>query len=381
MMNHMPADEPFPFRQFILKLHSRCNLACDHCYVYTMTDQRWRGRPRTMSRSVVEQSAVRVAEHVRAHRLRDVEVVLHGGEPLLAGHAALDHVISTFRTTVNANVRMTIQTNATLLDDEFLDIFRTNDVGVGVSLDGDASANDRHRVWPDGRGSFADVREALHALASTPSFRGLLCTIDLANDPVATYEALLEFAPPTVDFLLPHGNRVTPPPGVAPGATRYADWLITVFDRWYAAPVRQVGVRLFDELLNVLLGGHSRAEGLGLAPAAMVVVETDGAIEQSDVLAAAFEGAAATGLHVDTDSFDDALRLPAVRARQSGYAGLCASCRACDLAVYCGGGLRAHRYGGGGFAGFDHPSVYCADLYKLITHVRGTLVGDLAALR
>ena len=34
---------PTPFRQFIVKIHSRCDLACDHCYVYATPDQRWRG--------------------------------------------------------------------------------------------------------------------------------------------------------------------------------------------------------------------------------------------------------------------------------------------------------------------------------------------------
>lgn len=36
---------PAPFQQFVLKLHSRCNLACDYCYVYQMADQTWRSRP------------------------------------------------------------------------------------------------------------------------------------------------------------------------------------------------------------------------------------------------------------------------------------------------------------------------------------------------
>ncbi|MEU9838708.1 hypothetical protein AB0C69_05725, partial [Actinomadura sp. NPDC048032] len=38
--------EALPFREFILKIHSRCNLACDYCYVYEMGDQSWRDQPR-----------------------------------------------------------------------------------------------------------------------------------------------------------------------------------------------------------------------------------------------------------------------------------------------------------------------------------------------
>ena len=69
-------------RQFILKVHSRCDLACDHCYVYTMADQRWRERPVVMSRRTARQAADRIAEHAHAHGLAGVDVVLHGGEPV-----------------------------------------------------------------------------------------------------------------------------------------------------------------------------------------------------------------------------------------------------------------------------------------------------------
>lgn len=375
----MPNTSALPFRQFIVKLHSRCNLACDYCYVYTKADQRWRGRPRTMSPDVAGHTVRRIAEHARRHALDHVEVILHGGEPLLAGAEVISTMVASLRAAVPAEVRTTVQTNATLLDRSFLEMFHRLDVRVGVSLDGDQAANDRHRVRRGGRGSYQDVANGLRLLGSAEFrrlFRGLLCTIDLANDPVTCYEALLEFAPPTVDFLLPHGNWNTPPPGWSPGSTPYADWLIAVFDRWYDAPRRETGVRLFEEIINVALGGTSRLEGIGLSPTAMVVVETDGMIEQSDVLATAFPGAAATGLHVSRDDFDAALRHPDLMAR---HAGLPTGCRGCDLRMVCGGGLRAHRFRAGN--GFDNPSVYCADLYRLIGHVRGRLAGGLVGLR
>ena len=42
--------KPRPFEQFIVKIHSRCNLACDYCYMYELADQTWAGRPAVMSR-------------------------------------------------------------------------------------------------------------------------------------------------------------------------------------------------------------------------------------------------------------------------------------------------------------------------------------------
>jgi hypothetical protein len=72
-----------PFRQFVLKIHSRCDLACDHCYVYEHADQSWRGRPLVIAQETVAAAGAAIATHARDHQLSEVRVILHGGEPLL----------------------------------------------------------------------------------------------------------------------------------------------------------------------------------------------------------------------------------------------------------------------------------------------------------
>ncbi|MEU3454743.1 FxsB family cyclophane-forming radical SAM/SPASM peptide maturase [Micromonospora sp. NPDC006766] len=372
------------FRQFVVKLHSRCDLACDHCYVYTMADQRWRSLPRPMPEGVLRRTARRIGEHARAHQLDQVDVILHGGEPLLAGPAGVEHAVTEIRQSVApVPTRVTVQTNGVRLDEVFLLLFDRLGIRVSVSLDGEREAHDRHRRGPDGRGSHDRVTAGLRRLTTgyPHLFNGLLCTIDLRNDPVTTYRSLLAHRPPAVDFLFPHGTWSSPPPGRPPGhqLAPYAEWLITVFDEWYHTPGQRTRVRLFDEIIQLLLGGVSRLTGVGTSPVAVAVVQTDGAIELDDTLGAAHAGAARTGLHVSRDSFDDALDLPVMVAQQAGVNALCATCRGCDLRRVCGGGLRTHRYRAG--TGFDNPSVYCPDLYALIGHIRHTVRRDVAALR
>lgn len=375
---------PTPFREFVLKIHSRCNLACDYCYMYEMADQTWRLRPVRMSRAVLDDTAGRIAEHVRSHDLASVRLILHGGEPLLAGPELIGHAVRAVRAAVGlaARVDVSIQTNGIGLNSAYLRLFEEFGIRVGVSLDGAAAANDRHRKHANGRGSHGAVRAGLELLTARPYrhlFSGLLCTIDVRNDPLATYAALLEFGPPAIDFLLPHGNWVTPPPARIPGSasTPYADWLITIFDQWYSSPGRPTRVRLFDEIVHLLLGGASVSEAVGLSPVGVLVIETDGRIEQSDMLKSAYEGAPATGLHVTRDSFDTALALPSVAARQIGVAALCGQCRSCRIHRVCGGGHYVHRYRPG--SGFANPSVYCADLLQLITHIRRAVQSDIDA--
>jgi uncharacterized protein len=370
---------PTPVRDVILKIHQRCNLACTYCYVYTKADRSWQDRPATMSREIWLAAAAKLADHIRRHRLSRVRVVLHGGEPLMFGAARLRQLVADVRVAVpdRSAVKFCLQTNGVLLRPAMMETLRELDVSVGVSVDGSAAIHDRHRRYRDGRGSFAAVSAAIKLLGQPENrnlFGGLLCTVSLDSDPVGTYEDLAAFRPPMIDFLLPHahwGQRPTVRPG---DPTPYATWLIAAFDRWYRQ-ANGVRVRLFEDIVVALFGGASRSEQVGLSPSAVLVVESDGAIEQVDSLKSTYAGACATGLNVQHDEFDAALTDPGVMARQIGLEALSATCKVCPVVKVCGGGHYAHRYRPG--AGFQNPSVYCADMRRLIRHIRGRVVPDL----
>ncbi|MGP4026988.1 FxsB family cyclophane-forming radical SAM/SPASM peptide maturase [Actinomadura sp. 3N407] len=362
------------FRQFVLKVHSRCDLACDHCYVFEHADQSWRRRPAEMAVGTMRRAAERIAGHARAHGLTEVCLVLHGGEPLLAGPDHLRALITALRSPLRdvCDIDLRLHTNGVLLDRRFCDMFREQGVKVGISLDGDRAANDRHRLYRDGRSSYDKVVRAIDLLRREypDLYSGLLCTIDAANDPIAVYEALVAHGPPAIDFLWPHHTWDRPPPrpsASAPG-TDYADWLNVIADRWLGDG-RPVPVRMFDSIISTSRGGPSFTESLGLEASDLLVVEADGGYEQADSLKTAFDGAPDTGMDVFRHSIDDVGRHTGIGARQGGLASLCGTCRACPVVATCGGGLFAHRYSGDG-TGFDNPSVFCGDLRALIDHVQ-----------
>jgi uncharacterized protein len=367
-----------PFRQFIVKLHSRCNLSCHYCYVYHHVDQSWRDRPMVMSGRTTAALAARIGEHARDHALEKVFVVLHGGEPLLAGPDRIAEVITAIRAAApSTSVDVTLQTNGTLVDDRFVEVFRRHRVGVGVSVDGGREANDQHRRFADGRPSFALAVQGIDRMrAAGDVWTGLLCTVDLSNDPLQVYEDLLALGPPSVDLLLPLANWVHRPPGHDPAATPYADWLIQVFDRWFDAPVRETGIRLFESIISLLLGGPSDTEAVGLDSAAAITVETDGSLEVTDALKTTAPGLGALGMSVHRHSLDEAMRHPAVLATERTLVKLARGCRACPVVRVCGGGQYSHRFDPEG--SFGYPSVYCRDLYRLITHVQARVTAKLA---
>ncbi|MDX3451041.1 FxsB family radical SAM/SPASM domain protein [Streptomyces sp. ME02-8801-2C] len=374
---------PTPFQQFVLKVHSRCNLACTYCYVYEGPDQSWRGRPRAVSAEVVDAAAARIAEHAAAHQLRDVHVNLHGGEPLLSGPGPLVRHAEAVRRAVaeqagtSCRVHVTTQTNGTLLTDAVVGELADAGIRIGVSLDGGLARHNSRRIDRRGRPAWPAATRGLRVLARHPdAYAGILCTIDPAMDPVEVYESLLEYAPPSLDLLLPHANWAAPPSGAETPGT-YGRWLAAVFDHWFDAEHMRTTIRLFTEIVGLLMGLPSGTEAVGTSPVVAVVIDTDGAVEQVDSLKTTYAGAPVTGFNVFRHAFDLVLDHPGIVARQIGLAALSSTCRSCAVVEVCGGGNYAHRFRAD--SGFLNPSVYCPDLAHLIRHIAGRLsaaVGD-----
>lgn len=332
-----------------------------------MADQRWRDRPAVMTDETVALLADRLGGYAQATGLRGLSVVLHGGEPLLAGTRMIGRTVAAIRTALpDTKVRVTMQTNGTILTSKTLDALRTSGITVGVSLDGGGAANDAHRRTARGRGSYARIVSGLKLLSGpyTDLYAGLLCTVDTTSDPVATYEELLSHAPPRIDFLLPHATWEQPPPPDG----RHGRWLIAAFDRWWTAPRQETSIRLFESIVDLMLGGRSELGTLGQDRAPLLTVETDGSMEGDDGMKATALENVETGLHLRTHTIADALAHPSVALWRTPIA---PSCTTCPVVSVCGGGHVAHRYSREN--GFANPSAYCTDLRLLIEHIRAAV--------
>ena len=383
---------------FLCKVASRCNLDCDYCYMYHHADQSWRRRPHFMSDEVVAAFAQGLFTYAARVGLTHATVLLHGGEPLLAGEGRITHFVASIRAAMAAmpscKLEFAMQTNGVLLTPHWLETLDGLGVSFGVSLDGDRAANDRHRRGYHGESSYAGVATALHLIASSSHrhlFRGLLAVMDVRNDPLSTYRELASWEPPRLDFLFPDGTHENPPPGLRGGggrtcdSTPYAEWLIPIFDEWFKSP-GQTRVRLFENIIDVILGGKSQTEGVGEGHLNLVTIETDGEIEDVDLFKASHAGASRLGLPGDrppsvlTTTFEELVALPMAMERHRLHRGtaLSNSCIECPAVGVCGGGFAAHRWSNA--RGFDNPSVYCADLFKLITHIHRAVTSELRPL-
>ncbi|MEU8822782.1 FxsB family cyclophane-forming radical SAM/SPASM peptide maturase [Streptomyces sp. NPDC048636] len=371
-MTHL--EDIAPLRTFILKVANRCNIDCDYCYVFNSKDQTSRRLPARMSVEVAQAAARRISEHTRTHGLRDVHIVLHGGEPLLVGPRHMADLLSTLRSGIpsDTDVRFELQTNGTLLTEAWLDLFERYEVVLGISLDGPPAANDRHRLTHTARSSAASAVRGIELISSRRHlFAGLLAVVDLANDPVEVHDYLASFKPPVIDFNLPHGTHDDPPQRDDPSVPEYGLWMSRVYDAWLARPEYQHSVRMLEDIVALSSGVRGSVETLGLAPPASVVIESNGTLEGVDTLRSVEEGASWLGVDLLSQSFDETVRHPKLMHRHDGKAALAEKCQSCPLVEVCGGGYLPHRFSTA--RGYRNPSVYCADLEYLIRHVQGSL--------
>src|SRR5262249_33522283 len=144
------------------------NLNCTYCYVYNRGDDSWRSRPRFISDRVLTKLGERIDEHCQKHGLHSFTVELHGGEPLLLGKRRMQALIDRLRSGCGTvHLRITLQTNGTLLDSEWLQLFARNGVSFGISLDGPPEIADRRRVMRrDSSGSTRKVLDNIRELRS-----------------------------------------------------------------------------------------------------------------------------------------------------------------------------------------------------------------------
>ncbi|WP_317616628.1 FxsB family cyclophane-forming radical SAM/SPASM peptide maturase [Nostoc sp. 'Peltigera membranacea cyanobiont' 232] len=371
-----------PFNIFLWKISSRCNLNCKYCYVYNSVDSLWREQPRFMSEPVVRQTARRMREHCEAHNVPNVSLNFHGGEPLLGGVKYLKEIVAIIDETFAGSgiqLDLGLQSNGLLFTPEIGDFFLERDLSIGISLDGPPEVNDINRVDHRGQPTSAKLEEKLALLTSAPYeliFGGFLSVINTTVDPIAVIEYLLSFNTANIDFLLPLNNHDRRPPAkeIDADATPYADWLIQIFDYWFYRHTN-TRIRIFDSIIRLLCGHSSLVEAIGLDPVALIVIETNGSLEAVDTLKTTFEGATKLEYNVGEHDFDTVAKDMAVRSRQLGADALCQKCKECPVVDICGGGYLPHRYSSE--RGFDNPSVYCADIAKLIRHIHAAVAGEL----
>lgn len=354
----------------ILKVASRCNLDCTYCYVYNGADDAWRAQPPYMSEVVVSAACEALGRHARRIG-RQIDLLFHGGEPLLLGRERFARSAQLARQVLGPDLRgISVQTNGVLLDRPWAELLQDERISVSVSLDGSKEIHDASRIDHGGLGSYNRVLDGVRHLQAVGLEPNVLCVINPACDGLEAYRELLAVGIRHFDFLLPdvtHDSKALQYGHLGPHPV--SDYLLPVFDEWLTTDDTSVEIRILQNLLVLVMGGRSLIDSFGNRPLRYVVIETDGAIEGLDILRACGPGLTKTGLSVLRDEIDDLATVDRIAATATtiGFP-LPSACHGCREESTCAGGYAPHRFSRR--RGFDNPSVWCADLLEMFDHVR-----------
>jgi uncharacterized protein len=248
---------PRSFQVFVKPAGAACNLACDYCYYLDKGPAR-NAAPSRMEPELLE---TYIRQHIEASPDEVVRFSWHGGEPTVLG---LDY----FRRIVGIERRLCpsgrtigngLQTNGTLLDDEWGRFLAAEGFSVGLSLDGPREVHDRHRRSRDGASSFDAALRGYEVLRRNGVPADILCVVGAHNAGRASevYGFFREIGASYVTFLplvepLPGAPRGASPESVTPDA--WGDFLCAVFDEWLERDIGRIKVQVIEEAARTAFG-------------------------------------------------------------------------------------------------------------------------------
>lgn len=234
-----------------------CNLGCSYCY-FLDKEALYPGSRFHMSEEVAE---AYVAQTIAANRTREVSISWQGGEPTLVGVDFYRQAMEVEQKSEKPgqSILNTMQTNGTLLTDEWGEFLAEHGFLVGISIDGPESLHNAYRVDKRGGGSFDKVVRGLRLLQKHGVDYNVLTTVNRINAdfPLDVYRFLRDDAGAEWMQFIPIvervdkagrpaalvGNRVS---DRSVSAEQYGEFLVAVFDEWIRHDVGRISVQTFE---------------------------------------------------------------------------------------------------------------------------------------
>lgn len=359
----------------IVKFAAPCNLACTYCYEYSSGDQTWKQKPKFLTEDTARQIGISIRNYTSRRNLTSFKIVAHGGEPLLMGVQRLDKTFKIIREAAHPTiVNFSLQTNCTLIDENFCKVFRDNGILVGGSLDGGSQIHNKLRVDHGGKSIWNKIVAGLEVLRSKcpESYGGLLCVVNTDHDPCDVIDGLMAFDPPTIDLLQPFTSLDTAGADREQIATTFGKWMVNALHHYLKVHGhKKTKVRYFEDALQASITNKPTTDWFGPRMISYLVIETDGKIDLLDQLKAVGPLSAncrALERTIWDCNFDEALY--AAKALMSQHYGdqLPDDCFGCRWSEVCGAGHLPSRFSQ--VRGFNNRSTYCEGIKMVLDECR-----------
>lgn len=271
MMNDNIAT-PFakPLYVMLKPAGAHCNLACKYCYYLEKNNLYQNSHRHLMSDEMLEQFT---REYIEAQTMPQVLFTWHGGEPLMRSIDFYKKALALQKKYAHGKqIDNVIQTNGTLLTDEWCEFFAQNHWLVGISIDGPQEYHDHYRVTPDGKPSWEKVIQGISLLKKHRVEWNAMAVVNAYNaeHPLEFYHFFrdngcqyLQFTP-IVERLTEHedgrtlaslaDDREIPLADASVTPQQWGNFLCTIFDDWVRHDVGKTFVEIFDCTLANWMG-------------------------------------------------------------------------------------------------------------------------------
>lgn len=239
------------FQIFVKPAGAACNLGCRYCYYLEKEELYSAKDPARMPDELLE---AYIAQHIRACPDPVIRFSWHGGEPTVLGLKYFRRIVEIQKKYRQPNKRIAngIQTNGTLLTEEWCRFLAEEGFSVGLSLDGPREMHDQFRLTKSGRSTHQQALRGYHLLRRHGITPDILCVVNAHNVqyPAEVYGFFKEIKARYIGFL----PVVEPEPGAENGASRisvpadaFGGFLCTVFDEWRDRDIGKIEVQIFEE--------------------------------------------------------------------------------------------------------------------------------------
>lgn len=268
----MATISPFarPLYVMLKPVGAACNLACDYCYYLEKSNLYKQQSHRIMTDELLERF---IKEYIEAQTMNEVLFTWHGGEPTLRPLSFYQKAVALQQKYARGRrIDNALQTNGTLLTDEWCRFLKANNWLVGISIDGPAEFHDRYRRDKRGEPSFEKVMNGIRLLQKHGVEWNAMAVVNRynADHPKAFYDffkrincQFIQFAP-IVERIMPHDDgRHLAALGEAAGEMvsdtsvtpeQWGTFLCGIFDEWKKADIGKVFVQIFDSMLANWVG-------------------------------------------------------------------------------------------------------------------------------
>ena len=308
-----------------------------------------------------------ITKYISSKPTPEVEFVWQGGEPTLLGLDFFKKIIEFQKPFMEQKkIINSLQTNGTLLNDEWCEFLKKNKFLIGISLDGPREIHDRYRLDRGGRGTFHRVMKGLKLLQKHGVEYNVMATVakETAFNPLEVYRffknqgvEFIQFAP-VIERVADskrnyYGLKLAGPSSLdkeeenvqvtewSVEAEKYGDFLIAIFDEWVRNDVGKINVMNFEWALHAWIGNPSpvciHAQHCGES----VIVEHNGDIYACD-------HSMYPEYRLGNIIQDDPLEM-VKKSINNGF-GVCKEtslprwCRECEVLKACWGGCPKHRF-------------------------------------